>query len=145
MSTVSAFRMNLFHEISIARRLSGYGGRQGRLHGHNLGITLGVVRDDAGSLDSLGRVAGLPVVRNRLCRWLDDEWHYRTLLWVHDPILERLRDIDDSIIALPCNPTAENLARYLVEVVGYREFAGTGLRLASCTVQETTDCSATYG
>ena len=145
LTTTSAFRMTVTHEISIAHRLSGHKGKHARVHGHNFLISLSVTRADSGALDGFGQIASPSVIRHRLCAWMDIEWDHRTLLWVHDPILERMKDIDQSVVALPFHPTPEGIARHLVEVVGPVELAGTGLRLAAVTVQETHNRAATYG
>jgi hypothetical protein len=47
-----------------------------------------------------------------------------------------------SIVFVPFNPTAENMARYLLEVIGPQQLVGTGVGLVSVTVEETRKCSA---
>jgi 6-pyruvoyltetrahydropterin/6-carboxytetrahydropterin synthase len=42
------------------------------------------------------------------------------------------------------NPTAENMARYLVDEIAEDVLAGTGCRLIRCMVEETRKCSAAY-
>jgi 6-pyruvoyltetrahydropterin/6-carboxytetrahydropterin synthase len=48
------------------------------------------------------------------------------------------------IITVPFNPTAENMARYLVEEVAVDQLAGTGCVLVECKIEETRKCSASY-
>ena len=58
--------------------------------------------------------------------------------------LEGLRALDPSVSVLPCNPSAENMARYLGEVVGPAQLEGTGARLVAVEVEETAKCKARW-
>jgi 6-pyruvoyltetrahydropterin/6-carboxytetrahydropterin synthase len=49
-----------------------------------------------------------------------------------------------SIVPVSFNPTAENIARYLVETVGPALLEGYEVTLVSVRVDETLKCSATY-
>ena len=67
------------------------------------------------------------------------------MLWEQDPLLPALRaTVPDDLVAVPFNPTAENMAVYLTEVVGPMQLAGTGVTLIGCRVDETRKCSASY-
>jgi 6-pyruvoyltetrahydropterin/6-carboxytetrahydropterin synthase len=134
-------RITRWHEIDAGHRVCGHEGKCAHLHGHRYRVEFTC---EAAQLDALGRVIDFSVIKTRLCQWLEDHFDHRMLLWTHDPMLGPLRDLDHAVIALPCNPTAENLAQYLVETVGPQQLAGTGVRLAACTVHETSKCSATY-
>jgi 6-pyruvoyltetrahydropterin/6-carboxytetrahydropterin synthase len=52
--------------------------------------------------------------------------------------------IDPLVCVVPFNPTAENIARHLVEVVAPEVLAGTGVFLVECEVGETRKCSASF-
>ena len=134
-------RITRTHEIACGHRVVGHESKCRSLHGHNYGFALTCTAE---ALDELGRVIDFAVIKARLCQWLEDEWDHRLLLWEQDPLLPTLRSLDHSVVALGFNPTAENLAAYLVEVVGPALLAHTGVRLIACTVQETAKCSATY-
>lgn len=45
---------------------------------------------------------------------------------------------------VPFNPTAENMAQHLVEVIGPQQLAGTGVTLVSVRIEETAKCSASF-
>ena len=64
------------------------------------------------------------------------------LMWERDPRLTAVRAIDETVVVLPFNPTAEQMAAYLVDVVGPRQLDGTGVKLVRCVVEETRKCSA---
>jgi len=55
-------------------------------------------------------------------------------------------DIDKTVVKVPFNPTAENMAGFLVEMVAPYLFkeAKIDCTLISCTIDETRKCSATY-
>jgi 6-pyruvoyltetrahydropterin/6-carboxytetrahydropterin synthase len=135
-------RITRKHEFCAGHRIHGHEGRCARLHGHNY-----VVRFicEADALDALGRVVDFSVIKATLCQWLEDHWDHVFLVWDADPIAARLREIDETVLPVPFNPTAENMARYLVETVGPQALAGTGVRLVGAEIDETGKCSAYYG
>jgi 6-pyruvoyltetrahydropterin/6-carboxytetrahydropterin synthase len=127
------------HDICAGHRVVGHGGKCKNIHGHQYRITFVVTAEE---LDKLGMVIDFGEIKGRLCQWLEEEWDHRLLLWEKDPWLPQLRDIDPSVVSLPVNPTAENLANLLLYTVGPHRLAGTGVRLISCRVQETEKCCA---
>jgi 6-pyruvoyltetrahydropterin/6-carboxytetrahydropterin synthase len=136
-----SFQITRSHEIDAGHRVCGHAGKCLHLHGHRYRFDLVC---SAENLDELGMVIDFAVIKERLCAWLDENWDHRMLLWVHDPSIETLRDIDPAVVGVPFNPTAERIAEHMVTVVGPRELADTGVSLVRCTVHETAKCSATY-
>jgi 6-pyruvoyltetrahydropterin/6-carboxytetrahydropterin synthase len=137
-----SFRITRTHEICCGHRVVGHEGKCRHLHGHNYTFHLTC---EAVELDAVGRVVDFSVIKARLCEWLEAEWDHRMLLWQHDPEWRAIAAIDPAVVAVPFNPTAENIARHLVEVVGPACFVATpGVRLVAVTVFETAKCSATY-
>ena len=138
-SVISADR---YHDISCGHRVFGHEGKCANFHGHNYRIHFKVISSDV--LDSVGRVLDFSVIKDRLCVWVEENWDHKMLLWQNDPARHHMQEIDPTIVILPFNPTAENLARILVEDVGPRQLEGTGCRLYSCRIEETRKCSAEY-
>lgn len=117
-----------------------------------------------GGLDQVGRVVDFSVVKSTLCQWLEDNWDHKFLHWVSDPLINGLvdgvqmaenadrkcltdkdtKDFVKSLVQLPFNPTAENLAAYMVNVVGPQLLAEHGVELVSCTIEETSKCHVEY-
>src|SRR3954447_14420157 len=114
------------HEIHCGHRVCGHEGKCRNLHGHAYVIHFTC---EADSLDDLGRVIDFGVIKSLLCQWLEDTWDHRMLIWEEDPMLDALRGIDPSVIAVPFNPTAENIAAHLVTKIGLDLLAGTLVRL----------------
>ena len=130
-----------YHDISCGHRVVGHEGKCVNLHGHNYRIHFTC---EAPRLDTLGRVIDFGEIKKRLCMWLEDNWDHKMLINVDDPMLNDLRKLDPTIVIVPFNPTAENLAEYLVTVVGPLELLHTGITLVHCEVEETRKCSAIY-
>lgn len=138
------YEVERYHDISCGHRVHGHESKCANLHGHNYRIFF-TIQPDNKQLDMLGRVLDFGVIKSRLCEWLETWWDHKMLIWVDDPMLDDLLDIDpEGVVPVEFNPTAENMAQHLVEVVGPRELEGTGCILVSCRVEETRKCSATY-
>lgn len=129
------------HEIHCGHRVVGHEGKCKNLHGHSYIFHL---KCESTELDNLGRVIDFSVIKDLLCRWLDDNWDHKLILWQQDPWLPNLCQIDPTIVTVAYNPTAENLARYLVEVVGPKLFINLPIRLSEVTLEETSKCRASY-
>lgn len=141
-----------YHDFCAGHRVVGHEGKCRHLHGHNYRVYFTLVAD---ALDAVGRVLDFTVIKARLCEWLEENWDHKFLAWEEDTLVQSLTldascgigDIDhlnESIVWLNFNPTAENMAQYLVEVIGPRVLAGTGTQLISVRIEETRKCSATY-
>ncbi len=131
-----------YHDFSAGHRVVGHEGKCRHLHGHNYRCHFVVL--PINGLDSLGRVLDFGVIKTNLCMWLEDNWDHKMLIWREDPILQDLQEIDNTVVVMPFNPTAENMAKYLVEMVAPVELAGTGAMLLSVKLEETRKCSASY-
>lgn len=130
-----------YHDISCGHRVVGHEGRCVHLHGHNYRIWF---HCQAGCLDTVGRVVDFGVIKDMLAEWLEQNWDHRFLVWELDPLYPALQKLDSSVVAVPFNPTAENIATYLVEVVGPKQLSSHNVWLSKVTVEETAKCHATY-
>jgi len=100
---------------------------------------------EAEELDNIGRVLDFSVIKEKLCMWVENNYDHKTLLWKADPYLGMLpRSILEDVVVVEYNPTAENMAKYLVEVIGPKQLEGTGCKLIQVTIEETRKCQATY-
>lgn len=100
------------------------------------------------------------VVKTTLCQWLEDNWDHKFLHWEKDLLISGLvyskcgvktaldeRDDEDfmsSLVSLPFNPTAENLAAHMVNVVGPELLRPYGVELIACRIEETSKCHVEY-
>ncbi len=136
------------HEIACGHRVVGHEGKCQHLHGHNYVFTFKCM---AQSLDSVGRVIDFGQIKQTLCHWLEANWDHRFLAWEKDEQMQQLLDagssfdhatdslLINSVVWVPFNPTAENIAQHMVRVVG-PEVLPPGIRLVVCGVGETGKC-----
>lgn len=162
------------HEICAGHRVVGHESKCRHLHGHNYvfhfhvapkqktvqvgspGYNLTV--NDRTKLDDVGRVIDFSVVKTTLCQWLEDNWDHKFLHWEEDELIRAIgmlianepNEIDESphwfssMVSLPFNPTAENLAAHMVEVIGPSLLDEHGVELVKCTIEETSKCHVGY-
>lgn len=130
-----------YHDISCGHRVYQHESKCAHAHGHNYRVHFEIGSPE---LDKIGRVLDFSVIKERLCMWLEDNWDHRFLLWEEDPWVPAMKAIDPTIVIVPFNPTAENMAQYLVEVIGPKQLEGTGTRLLKVRIEETRKCAASY-
>lgn len=151
MSNITVTRK---HEIHCGHRVVGHEGRCKNLHGHSYIFHFTC---QAEQLDSVGRVIDFSEIKSRLCMWLEDNWDHKFLAWCKDVVciginnavnetsrFDTLDVLDNSFVFVPFNPTAENIAKHLVEVIGPQQLKDTGIILTKVVVEETAKCSATF-
>lgn len=129
-----------YHDICAGHRVHNHESKCANLHGHNYRVHF----DCVGDLDNVGRVIDFSVIKEKLCMWIENHWDHRFLVWDNDPMSSFLLDIDKTVVKVPFNPTAENMAQYLVDFVGPIQLEGTGVTLKKVTIEETAKCSASY-
>lgn len=129
-----------YHDFSAGHRVYRHESKCAHLHGHNYRVHF---HCGAPQLDSVGRVIDFSVIKDKLCMWVEEEWDHKFLIWQEDPWAADLELIDPSIVVLPFNPTAENMAQFLLNFIGPKQLEETGVELMKVTVEETRKCSAT--
>lgn len=131
-----------YHDICAGHRVYGHENKCAHLHGHNYRITFTI---QANELDEVGRVLDFSVIKTLLCEWLEENYDHKFLLWEQDPLLASMKELDPKgVIPVSFNPTAENIAKHLVEVIGPKKLKGTSATLIKCRVEETRKCAASY-
>ena len=128
-----------YHDFSAGHRVYGHESKCAHLHGHNYRVyfTCG-----SSELDTVGRVIDFGVIKEKLCMWVENEWDHKMLLWQEDPWAEEISVVDDTVVILPFNPTAENIAKFLLDIMGPKLLEGTNVTLIKVIVEETRKCSA---
>ncbi len=122
-------------------RLLRHGGACENLHGHNYVAEFHVTGQEQ---DEVGRILDFKMLKETCKGWLDQHWDHAFILW----------DKDENAIAsvklcqphrlylLPYNPTAENMAKYLLEAVCPTVLAGTGASAYKVVIWETEESYA---
>lgn len=128
-------------QYAIGHRVHKHESKCRALHGHNYVFFLTA---RAPELDELGRVVDFGVLKERFGSWLEMHWDHGFLLWEGDEeAIAAVRMVSGQKCALlPWNPTAENIARFLLEVVGPRLLQDTHVELMRVVVYETENCIA---
>lgn len=131
-----------YHDISTGHRVYQHESKCAHLHGHNYRVHFTV---EAPQLDKIGRVMDFSVIKEKLCMWLEDNWDHKFLVWEQDPWADILKETDpEGTVVVGFNPTAENMAQYLVEVVGPQQLEGTSVTLTHVAIEETRKCSCSF-
>jgi len=137
----SHFEITRWHEIDAGHRVVGQGGKCVRLHGHRYRVHFTLANE---VLNDIGMILDFGVIKEKLCTWLDYNWDHRLLIWDEDPMLHGLLAVDpEGVVSVPFNPTAENMAHYLLTQVGPALLVDEPCLLIAVTVEETSKCSAT--
>ena len=147
-----------YHDFSYGHRIAGHKEKCSHLHGHNGRVHFTCASEN--NLDDIGRVIDFNCLKEKLCNWVGTHWDHKFLVYEKDFVFNQILKVPEhksivmnqdwqnevlgSIVRLPFNPTAENMAEYLVNVVGPKQLYGTGVKLISVTLEETRKCKATY-
>lgn len=123
-------------------RVLGHEGKCNHPHGHEYRYEIEAAAD---ALDSIGRVIDFSVIKAKIGSWIDANWDHNFICFQDDFLmiagLYVVKSGKDPFI-LPMNPTAENLAEYLLRVVCPRELSGTNVTVTRVRVWETQNCYA---
>lgn len=125
-----------YHDFSYGHRVFQHESKCAHLHGHNGRVTFFC---EATALDNVGRVIDFSVIKSTLVDWVEKNWDHKFLVYEKDPWSGRLLDLDPTVVVVPFNPTSENMAKYLYEVVGPRELP-LGVKLVRVEFLETRKC-----
>lgn len=132
-------------EFDAAHVVSGHGGKCKHLHGHRYAVEVTVTAP----LDTLGMVVDFSVVKDKVGAWIDNNLDHNIILRRDHPLVRLGLQIGwgvDGVFAgkapylMDDNPTAENLARLLLEKA---QVCLAPLVVECVTVYETPNCFAT--
>ena len=114
-------------------------------HGHNYRVDIEVVGQGGGTeVDAVGRVVDFSQIKQRMLGWLDTHWDHAFIVYEQDAnALAAVRMVEPTkYFVLPWNPTAENMARYLLEVVAPEVLGDLGVIAREVRVWETEESCA---
>ena len=123
-------------DFCYGHRLLDYDGKCKNLHGHNAKVLITL---EAASLDGLGMVLDFADIKRVIQQWIDDHLDHRMILRKDDPVADTLTQMDEPVVLIDDNPTAENLAK-LIAQFGLQQ----GFPVVEVRLWETPHCSATY-
>ena len=111
-------------------------------HGHNYYVHLVA---EAPQLDSIGRVIDFSVLKEKVGGWIDEHWDHTFLVCDKDHLLiEALRSLPrkKEPFICPFNPTAEEMAKYLLHIICPGLLKDTHVVITKVVVYETDNCYA---
>jgi len=122
-------------------RLHRHGGKCEFFHGHNYTAEFYVTGSET---DQVGRVIDFAVLKARFKGWIDEHWDHGFLLSREDDNgIAAARLVEPSkYYVMPFNPTAENMARYLLEKICPQLLEGTGVTATKVVIWETPEACA---
>jgi len=122
-------------------RLHRHGGKCEFFHGHNYTAEFYV---SGAETDDVGRVIDFAVLKTRFKGWIDEHWDHGFVLSQEDENgIAAARLVQPSkYYLMPFNPTAENMARYLLETICPSLLEGTGVRATKVVIWETAEACA---
>ncbi len=128
-------------EFDAAHRVMEHESKCKHLHGHRYAVEATFSAND---LDALGRVIDFGTIRELLGNWIDAHWDHATILNAKDKALGEAiaAKTGQVIFYLPQNPTAENMANYLLREVCPTLFKGKGAHCITLRLYETPNCYA---
>lgn len=128
-------------KFCAGHRLYQHGGKCENFHGHNYVADFFVTGDE---VDSVGRVLDFSELKGRTKGWIDENWDHSFLVFEQDSnAINALEQVQPCrLFKMPYNPTAENMAKYLLEEVCPKVLEGTGARATSVRIWETEESYA---
>ncbi|MEC7838906.1 MAG: 6-carboxytetrahydropterin synthase [Chlamydiota bacterium] len=129
--------------FSAGHRVMGHENKCATAHGHNYYAHLFA---EGESLDNIGRIIDFSVIKEKIGGWINENWDHTFLVWERDTqTIDALMSIprnQDPFIC-PFNPTAENMALYLLHEVCPKLLKDSGVIITKVILYETDNCYAT--
>ncbi len=129
--------------FDAGHRVMGHEGHCQNPHGHRYQVEITAQAD---VLDDLGRVIDFSVLKQKVGGWLNEHWDHTFIVNSSDLILlDALMAVTDarkSPFVVSFNPTAENLAEFILKSVCPNVLRGTGVTVTKIKLWETPNCFA---
>jgi len=129
-------------EFDAGHRVMNHESKCATLHGHRYVVEIKATAPD---LDAIGRVIDFSVLKEKIGTWLDLHWDHNVIVYSED------KETHDALLLIPrkkdpwvskWNPTAENMANFLLKEKCPELLLGTDVTVQSVTVWETPNCKA---
>ncbi len=130
------FRITREISFSYGHRLLNYKGKCANLHGHNGRVWVEVSSE---KLNDEGMVMDFYKIREAVESWINETIDHKMILCEKDPFIEILKKEGEPVVAIPENPTAEVLAKWIFD-----EARKKRLPISRVTFWETENSYAVY-
>ena len=129
-------------QFCAGHRVLGHENKCANAHGHNYVAYISARSND---LDKVGRVIDFSVLKEKIGGWIDEYWDHSFLVYNKDiqiiSISEKLMENKPMAIH-NFNPTAENMANYLLNTICPELLKDTGVQVYKIKLYETENCYA---
>ena len=129
-------------EFDAGHRVMKHESKCRTLHGHRYKLE---IYARARNLDDIGRVIDFGVIKDKVKGWIDKEWDHNCIVSHEDiEVIKALRSIPRAkeVYIMEGNPTAENMARHLLDDVMPYLFDDTEVEVFKVRLWETPNCYA---
>lgn len=128
-------------QFCAGHRVANHESKCRNLHGHNY---VAFITAKADQLDAIGRVIDFGELKERIGKWIDAYWDHAFIVWAEDKEAKAATNamLDQKLYQLPSNPTAENMADYLLRTICPSLLDGTGITVIKIVLWETENCFA---
>jgi 6-pyruvoyltetrahydropterin/6-carboxytetrahydropterin synthase len=128
-------------KFCAGHRLHRHGGKCEFFHGHNYVADFYVTAQET---DDVGRVIDFADLKRLFKGWLDEHWDHGFVLSAADENgIRAIKQVEPcKFFVLPNNPTAENMATYLLLEVCPQLLANTGVTASKVVIWETDESFA---
>jgi len=129
-------------QFCCGHRVVGHEGKCQNLHGHN--YVLYVYARPKKDLDDVGRVIDFSVIKEKVGGWIDDNWDHGFVYFLEDEDPSVISIMKSSHKSFPLfeNPTAENRAAYLLNIICPVLFLKEDVEVWKIKLYETENCFA---
>lgn len=126
-------------EFDAGHRVIGHKHKCKFLHGHRYALEVTMISQE---LDNCGMVIDFGTIKEVMQQWIDDNFDHTLILHNSDKILgDSIENITgQKVYYLDSNPTAENIALHLKDVIIPELFANEGINLDKIRLFETPKC-----
>lgn len=125
--------------FDAGHRVFGHESKCATFHGHRYTAE---VYCKALDLDKIGRVIDFSVIKERIGGWIDQHWDHAMIVWEKDADVEKIKELSGfkKPFISDFNPTAENMAEFLLKVVCPMLLKDTEVKVHKIRLHETPNC-----
>jgi 6-pyruvoyltetrahydropterin/6-carboxytetrahydropterin synthase len=127
--------------FDAAHRVIGHAGQCKMLHGHRYTIE---AKFESSKLNDFGMVIDFGNIKALLKKWVDQNWDHNTILHIDDKEMGAgiEKTTGQKVFYMSTNPTAENMAAFLIQEVCPKLFADDEAVCVEIKLYETPNCYA---
>lgn len=126
--------------FDAGHRVFGHQGKCRNIHGHRYTAE---IYAEANKLNNLGMVIDFSMIKKQIGAWINCYWDHNFIVYKKDKqLIKALQSVEQKkeIFIMDTNPTAENMASYLLNVVCPEWLENKGIEVTKIRLFETPNC-----